>query len=74
MTIDERLQFLVQSTESLHASLEKHIEETNAQIGALTRRAEAHEREQQRFRRAMRAALEAWLSDNGDEPQENGPD
>jgi len=70
MDIDERLQFLVQSTESLQASLAQHIEETNAQIAALTRRADAHEREQQRFRRAMRAGLEAWLSEDGDESAE----
>jgi prefoldin subunit 5 len=73
MTIDERFEFLQRNIDSLH---EAAFENTR-QIAELTRRAEAHERaverqdrEQARFRRAMRAALEAWLSDNGDEPAE----
>lgn len=68
MTIDERLEFLLKSTESLNESLDKHIAESNAHIVALTKQADAHEREMQRFRRAMRAALTAWLGDeqNGD--------
>jgi chemotaxis regulatin CheY-phosphate phosphatase CheZ len=52
MTIDERLEFLVQSTESLHENVAKLVETS-----------ERHERELERFRRAMRAALVAWLDE-----------
>jgi prefoldin subunit 5 len=62
MTIDERLEFLLKSTESLHESVQKNTD----QIADLTRRADAHEREIERFRSAMRAALAAWL-DGGQE-------
>ena len=62
MTIDERLQFLLQSTESLHENVAKLVERTDK----LAATSERHEREIQRFRRAMRAALEAWLDEDGD--------
>lgn len=62
MTIDQRLEFLVQSTESLHGPVAAVVE----RIDKLTAQSERHEREIERFRRAMRAALEAWLSENGD--------
>lgn len=54
---DERLQFLLQSTESLHSNVEKLVE----RVDKLAQTSERHEREIQRFRTAMRAALEAWL-------------
>jgi hypothetical protein len=60
--IDERLQFLLQSTESLHDSVGKLVE----RVDKLAETSERHERELQRFHRAMRAALEAWLSENGE--------
>jgi prefoldin subunit 5 len=66
MTIDERFEFLQRNIDSLHEA----VFENTKQIAELTRRADAHEREQQRFRRAMRAGLEAWLADNGDQPAE----
>ncbi|MBV8898320.1 MAG: hypothetical protein JO051_17520 [Acidobacteriaceae bacterium] len=73
MTIDERLDFLLKSTQSLHAAVEQnteHITQNTEHIGQLIARADEHEREMQRFRRAMRAALTAWL---GDEPNgQNG--
>ena len=66
MNIDERLQFLLQSTESLHENVAKLVETSERHERAIQR----HEREQQRFRRAMRAALEAWLAEDGDESAE----
>jgi predicted transcriptional regulator len=75
MTIDERLQFLLQSTESLHENVGKLVE----RVDKLAETSERHERaiqrqerEQERFRRAMRAALVAWLDEgeNGDGTQQ----
>ncbi len=66
MTIDERIQFLVQSQESLGKNIEKLYESVSQQAEA----SKKHEDEIQRFRRAMRAALEAWLEgSNGTEGQ-----
>jgi len=62
MTIDERIEFLVRSQESLGKNIEKLYESVSQQAAATQK----HEEEIQRFRRAMRAALEAWL-DNGQE-------
>jgi hypothetical protein len=61
-SIDERLQFLLQSTESLHDAVAKLVETSERH----ERQLQQHEREFQRFRRAMRAALEAWLSEDGE--------
>jgi hypothetical protein len=68
MSIDERLQFLLQSTESLHANVARLVERTDK----LAETSERHEREIQRFRNAMRAALVAWLEEgeNGNGPQQ----
>ncbi len=60
--IDERLQFLLQSTESLHSNVARLVE----RVDKLAETSERHERELERFRRAMRAGLEAWLSENGE--------
>jgi prefoldin subunit 5 len=66
MNIDERLEFLRRNIDSLHEA----VFENTKHIAEFTRRADAHEREQQGFRRAMRAGLAAWLADNGDESAE----
>jgi hypothetical protein len=58
MTIDERLEFLVKSTESLHAS----ISELHATV-------QEHERRWAQLMRSLRAALEAWIADNGNQPE-----
>lgn len=66
MTIDERLQFLVQSTESLHDAVGKLVERVDRLAETSERHAETserHEREIERFRRAMRVALVAWLDE-----------
>lgn len=63
MTIDERLDRLTERHEALTQSVEILTQRTQQ----LTDDVAAHEREMQRFRRAMRAALEAWLGEDGDE-------
>lgn len=64
MTIDERLEFLVQSTESLHET----IREQNEQLRRHDERLRKQEQNWERVRRSLRAALEAWL----DEDDQNG--
>lgn len=69
MTIDERFEYLQNNIEPLHQA----VFENTRQIAELTRRADAHEREMERFRNSMRAALVAWLGGgNGEEPQQQG--
>lgn len=62
-SIDERLEFLLHSTESLHDSVGLLTDDTRQ----LTETVRKHEQTQERFRRAMRAALRAWLNENGKE-------
>lgn len=67
VTIEERIEYLQRNIESLHEA----VFENTKHIAELTRRADAHEREAERFRRALRAALVAWLDgENGGEPQQ----
>jgi hypothetical protein len=69
MTIDERLQFLVQSTESLHQTcqeLHATVQEQGRQLRELDERERKHWR---RVTRALEAALEAWLEEDGDEEE-----
>jgi hypothetical protein len=65
MTIDERLQFLLQSTESLHES----VFENTRQIAEPTRLAAENEkrwaRDEKRWAR-VRRAFEAFLEDEDD--------
>ncbi|HEY1265342.1 MAG TPA: hypothetical protein VGF06_17560 [Terriglobales bacterium] len=65
MTIEQRIEFLVKSQESLGKNIEKLYETVSQQSQTI----QQHEDELQRFRRAMRAALEAWLDNNGNEPR-----
>lgn len=65
MTVDERLEFLLTSTESLHASCQQLHATVQKQAELITR----HEQRWELVRRAMLAALEAGLR-NGDEGQE----
>ena len=73
MTVDERLQFLLTSTESLHAScqeLHATVEEQGRQLR------EFDERERRHWRRitgSLRAALEAWLEEGGDSDEGAAP-
>jgi hypothetical protein len=62
MTIDERLQFLVESTESLHAS----CQELHAAMQAMQESIRKHDERWERVRRVVRAALEAGFGDDGD--------
>lgn len=62
-SVDERLEFLLHSTESLHDSVGQLTNNTRE----LTETVMKHEQTQERFRRAMRAALRAWLNENGKE-------
>jgi hypothetical protein len=71
-TIDERIEAIVHTAELLL----KQGEDTDKRIAELAEASQRHElasqrqeREIQRFRRAMRAALEAWISE--DEPGES---
>ncbi len=62
MTPEQRIEFLLQSQESLGKNIEKLYESVTQQAEQSRR----HEREIQRFRGAMKAALTAWLAeDNG---------
>jgi hypothetical protein len=63
MTIDERLQFLLQSTESLHAS----CQELHAAVQKQAELVAAHERNWERTRTIIRAALRAGLEDENGE-------
>lgn len=61
--IDERLQFLVQSTESLHQScqeLHARVLEQTKQMKKLLIVSDRHWQEWNRFRRALRAGLKAY--------------
>jgi nitroimidazol reductase NimA-like FMN-containing flavoprotein (pyridoxamine 5'-phosphate oxidase superfamily) len=72
MTIDERLQFLLTSTESLHEScreLHATVQQQADMIKAQAEMIERHEHRWELVRRVMRAALEAGLSDNGDQQE-----
>jgi prefoldin subunit 5 len=60
MNLDERIKFLVESQESLGKNIEK-LYETVTQQG---QRIETHEKEMERFRRALRAGLAEWLNDD----------
>lgn len=67
MTIDERIQFLVQSQESLGKNIEElheRMNETGKKIDQLYVISNRHEMDNARFHRALRAALEAWLDEN----------
>jgi len=69
MTIDERLQFLVQSTESLHQTcqeLHATVQEQASQLRELDERERKHWR---RITRSLQAALEGWLDEDSDEEE-----
>jgi hypothetical protein len=69
MNIDERLEFLMQSTESLHASLQ----EVSAQQHVWIERQKIQEQKEIRLRRAMLEGIRTFLEGlNRDEGQENG--
>jgi flagellar biosynthesis/type III secretory pathway chaperone len=70
-SIDERLQFLLQSSESNNEQIGKlteNVQALTADLQALTQESKKHAREMHRFRAAMMAALQAYLAD------ENGED
>ena len=67
-SIDERIQALTMNLELLLKQGEeqdKRIEEQGRRMDKLHDEITTHERDMQRFRRALRAALEAYLG-NGD--------
>jgi hypothetical protein len=66
MTIDERLEFLLQSTESLHAS----CQQLHARATQFQEIVETHERRWELLRRVLKAALEEGLRDDGEEAGE----
>ena len=73
-SLDERLEFLLHSSESLHSNLQElHAvaSEHDRQIEALVKLTEQNERRWQRVMRVLRDALDAGLKDNeeGDKKQ-----
>ena len=72
MTIDERLERLTER----HEALAQSVETLTLDVGNLAKRvdnlvqiSERHEREWQRLRRSLRAALETWLEDDGEDEE-----
>jgi len=65
MTIDERLEFLRQSTESLHASCQELHAAITRQAEENQRQAKAQEEKHQRMRRAILQAIAAYLREDG---------
>ena len=68
MSIDERLEFLLQSTESLHATAAEHTE----QLRLLDARMKRNDERWERIERAVRAGLEAWFDENENNNGESG--
>lgn len=71
MSFEERIEFLLRSQESLHERMIAERERMNAlqeRMNSIVTIVETHEKEWERFRRAVRAGFEAWLNgENGDE-------
>lgn len=67
MTIDERLEFLLHSTESLHAS----CEQLHATVAEHTRQMEAADIKANNLRLALLKGIRAYLesANNGEEPE-----
>lgn len=66
-TIDERLQYLLVSTESLHNScqeLHAAVGELRTAVQSQMKQMQINERRWERFRKAGTAALEAFLRDD----------
>jgi hypothetical protein len=66
MTIDERLQFLVQSTESLHAScqqLHAAVEQLRATVSGQAEIQAQHEKRWEIMRQVMLAALRTFFQE-----------
>jgi hypothetical protein len=61
-TIDERLEALTHNVELIAAMQKDNLEQMQRHEKQLQR----HEQEWNRFHRALRAALEAYLNDDGD--------
>ncbi len=70
MSIDERLQFLLQSTESLHSTvgeLTGTVGELSGSVRELTQTVAKHEKRWELVRRVMIAALQAGIEpENGE--------
>ncbi len=68
--VDARLQFLLTSTESLHAtSQELHatVDALGIRVANLVAVSERHERDNARFNRVLGAALKAFLEGEGNQ-------
>jgi hypothetical protein len=59
MTIDERLQFLLRSTESLHSS----VSELSANVLELSTTVQKHEQRWELLRKAVQAALRTFFQE-----------
>lgn len=69
MTIDERLEFLVQSTESLHSSvhdLTRDVQKLTADVQKLTETVSKHEKRWELVRKVIQAGLQAGLDNEGE--------
>lgn len=72
MTFEERIQFLLQSQESLGKNIEESHERMNAlqeKVDAIATAVSTHENTMERFRRALRAGIAEWLNGNNGEEQ-----
>jgi hypothetical protein len=69
MTVDERLQFLLESTESLHSScqeLHATAQAMQESMQVVQESMKKHDQRWEKFRRVVRAALEAGFADDGE--------
>ena len=69
MTIDERLEFLLHSTESLHATVQEQTRQLQEQGRQLRELDERERKHWGRITRALQAALEGWLEEDSDEEE-----
>lgn len=72
-TIDERLDAITMNLElasRMAQATDERMKATDERINKLTATVEKHEADWQRARRAMRAALAEWFSDDGDDGEQ----
>lgn len=72
-SIDERLDAIAMNlhlASQMAKATDGRMEATDERINKLTATVEKHEADWQRARRAMRAALAEWFSDNGDDGEQ----
>jgi hypothetical protein len=71
MTTDERLEFLRQSTESLHASCQELHAAAQAQAAETRARLDRQDARERKLRAALMAGMAEFLRELSDEGEEN---